>query len=227
MFQKALIMSGEDKCQAESAIELAHEIDELSSVARVQIGRGLVSQNKIWAMHNSAGNGDALTFAAGEEIWAVIRTSREADAIESFCDPPPAIGVGEALNEERVLDVFSGGENWDQIESLEDESYLFAPEDRGLGSVKTGCIDPLDKDAAGGRLIDASDEIEERGLSASAGAGDGEEFTAIDGNRERIEGGDCVVVERKAAGDPLDDDERLRCVHRAMSFPELLLSGTR
>jgi hypothetical protein len=64
VLEEALIVRGEDEGEAEGLIKVAHEIDELGCVARVQIGGGLVGEDYGWAMDDGASDGNALTFAA-------------------------------------------------------------------------------------------------------------------------------------------------------------------
>ena len=72
---------------------------------------------------------------------------------------------------------------------------------------EAGGVHAVDEDAAAGGLVDAADQVEQGRFAAAAGAGDGEEFAAIDGEAEAVEGGNGAVVEGKTAGDLLDADE--------------------
>ena len=210
MFEQALVVRGEDEGEAEAAIEVAHEVDELGGVARVEIGGGLVGEDERGAMDDGASDGDALALAAGEEIGAMMGAGGEADVFESFGDAAAAFERWRSLNEKRVLDIFGGGEDGDEIEGLKDEADLFAAEQGGFGRGEAGGVDAFNQDAAGGGLVDAADEVEEGGFAAAAGAGDGEKIAAMDGEREAVEGGDGAVVEREAAGDLLDINDGVR-----------------
>ena len=202
MFEQALVVCGEDEGETEAAIEIAHEVDELGGVARVEIGGGLVGEDERGAMDDGAGDGDALALAAGEQVGALMGAGGEADAFESGSRRGGgARCVGESLNEQRVLDVLGSGEDGNEIEGLEDVSRFF----RGgaaevCGGREAGGVDAFDEDAAGGGLVDAADQVEQGGFAAAAGAGDGEEFAGAMVRLSAIEGGDCAVVEREYGG---------------------------
>src|SRR6476661_5756338 len=87
-----------------------------------------------------------------------------------------------------------------------------------MGRAEGAGIDALDKNAAGGGLVDAADQIEERRFAAPAGACDREKLPGVDLKTDVIEGGDCVVVEREFAGDVFNADKCVGPIHRA-AFP--------
>jgi hypothetical protein len=151
----------------------------------------------------------------------MARARGEADIFESGGYAAAALRGGESLDEERVLDVFGGGEDRDKVEGLKDEADLLAAENRGLRRAEAGGVCALDEDAAGGGLVNAADEVEEGGFSAATGARDGEKFATVNCEAEAVEGGDEAMVEGEAAGDLLDTDEGVRRIHRALSFREL------
>ena len=126
VFEQALIVGGEDEGEAEGTVQIAHQVDQLGCVARVEVRGGLIGEDQRRAMHDGAGDGNALTFAAGEEIGAMVRAGGEADVFEGLGDALAAFGGTESLDEERVFDIFGGGEDGDQVEGLEDEGDLDA-----------------------------------------------------------------------------------------------------
>jgi hypothetical protein len=126
MFEQTLIVGGEDESEAETAVQIVHQVDELRGVARIQIGGGLIGQHQGGTMDDGAGHRYALTLAAGENVGALIGARREADAFQGGCDPLTAYLGAEALHQQRKLDVLSGSEDGDQVEGLKDEANLFA-----------------------------------------------------------------------------------------------------
>jgi hypothetical protein len=160
VFEQALVMRGEDEGKTEAAVEIAHEVDELSGVARVEIGGRLVGEDEGRAVDDGAGDRHALTFSSGEQVGAMPGARGEADAFEGVSDSPAALGAIESLNQQRVLDIFRRGEHGNEIERLEDESDFFTAEDGGLRWAEARDIDAVDEDAAGGGLVDAANQIE-------------------------------------------------------------------
>jgi hypothetical protein len=72
VFEQAGVMRGEDESKAEAAVEAVHEIDELGGVVGVEVGGRLVGQHEGGAMDDGAGDGNALTLSAGEDVRAMI-----------------------------------------------------------------------------------------------------------------------------------------------------------
>jgi len=64
VFEEALVVGGEDEGEAERLVEVAHEVDELCGVTRVEVCGGLVGEDERGTMHDGASDGDTLTFAA-------------------------------------------------------------------------------------------------------------------------------------------------------------------
>ena len=91
MFEQALIVRGEDEGETEAAIEVAHQVDELGGIARVEIGGGLVGEDERGAMNDGARDGDALAFAAGEQVGALMGAGGEADVFESVRNAAAAL----------------------------------------------------------------------------------------------------------------------------------------
>src|SRR6185503_14045711 len=127
VFEEALVVGREDEGEAEGVVEVAHEVNELGGVARVQIRSWLIGENERGAVDDGASDGNALTFTTGEEIRAVAGARGKTDVVEGFGDAATPLGGGEALNEQRVFDIFGGGEDGNEIEGLKDEADLFAP----------------------------------------------------------------------------------------------------
>lgn len=125
----------------------------------------------------------------------MVGTRGEADAFECFGDAFATLVGTEALDEQRVLDVFGGRKDGDQIEGLKDEADFFAAQGRGLRGGKARGVGAGDEDAAAGGLVDAADEVQQGGFAAAAGAGDGQEFAGVYLETDVVEGGDGAVVE--------------------------------
>ena len=82
VFEQALVVGGEDEGETEAAVQVAHQVDELRGVAGVEVGGGLVGQHQRGTMNDGAGDGDALTLAAGEQVGPLLCASGEADVFE-------------------------------------------------------------------------------------------------------------------------------------------------
>ena len=72
VLQQALVVRGEDEGQAEAAIEVAHQVDELRGIVGVEVGSGFVGQHQRWTMHDGARHGYALALAAAEQVRTLV-----------------------------------------------------------------------------------------------------------------------------------------------------------
>src|ERR1700750_2779165 len=68
VLQQPLIVGGKEEGETEAAIEVAHQVDQLRRVTRVQVGGWLVGQHQRGTMHDGARHGHALAFATREQV---------------------------------------------------------------------------------------------------------------------------------------------------------------
>jgi len=80
------------------------------------------------------------------------------------------------------------------MEELKHEAYVIAPDPRASPFVGLADVVSYDLYASGGRRIDASGEVEERGLAAAATTGDSDALTGGYRKGNLVEGMDPVVV---------------------------------
>src|SRR5882724_2060469 len=81
--------------------------------------------------------------------------------------------AADASIESRQLDILQRGCARKQVEPLKDKSNLAVADGRQLLLIKTRYFDSLQVVLPGGWLIEAAENVHERGLAAAAGAHDG------------------------------------------------------
>src|SRR6266702_3384872 len=64
VFEQPLVVRGEDERQSQALVQIAHQVDELRGVVRVEIRGGLIGQHQRRTMHNGARHGDSLPLAS-------------------------------------------------------------------------------------------------------------------------------------------------------------------
>ncbi len=99
-------MSDHDDGHAELRAEFTEKIEDGFAGGGVEIAGGLVGEKDFRAIDESAGDGDALLFAAGEFRGAMAEPMGEADALEGFTDSCGAFGTVDFGEAKRKLDVF-------------------------------------------------------------------------------------------------------------------------
>ena len=139
------------------------------------------------------GDGHPLLLAAGQLVRPLLRALVQADDAEQHPDPlvaRPRLGPGDA---QRDADVLRGGQHRDQAERLEDER------DRPTGAARsrsrsviavTSC--PATRTVPLGRVVQAADDVEQRGLAGAGPPAHRHELARAHGERDpaqRVHGG--------------------------------------
>ena len=120
----------------------------------------------------------------------MIEPIGEADQVEQLGDVRPLAAERLAVDEHRQPDVFSRGEGWEQVVELEDEADLAAAQAGELVVAQLGERLVVEVDLAGGRDIQPAKQVEQGGLAGAGWPHDGDEFAALNGKINGIEGGD-------------------------------------
>ena len=139
-----------------------------------------------------AGHGDALLLAAGELARAVPQPVAQADGADHAVEPRRVgLPAGEV---ERQRDVLQRGERRDQVEGLEDEADLVAPELGQLLVVSVGEVGAADVHLAGGERVEAGHAVHQRGLARARRAHDRGEPPAVEVDGDAVEGAHLGVA---------------------------------
>jgi hypothetical protein len=179
---------------------------------RVEVAGRLVGQQHRGPPDDRPGDGDPLTFAAGELPGAVPETAREAHFVQCLGGafaPDPDRG---AAVEQPARHVVEHGEMVEQEELLEDEAEPPGPH---LGQLRIGQprrVRARDAHGAGGRPFERAEDAQEGRLAGAGRAGHGDRLSGLhdqvdagergDPGRTRIGLADRVEFERRghAAG---------------------------
>ena len=135
--------------------------------------------------------------------------AREVDGGEQLTGPGLALSPSRAGTEHGELDVGEGRQLRQQIVELEDEPDLLAPvgaEVGDLGQVLSG-----DPDGARSRRVDPGEQVQERGLAASRGSGDGHHLPLAHleldarkrGHGSGEDPGDALELDQRRSGEEL------------------------
>ena len=106
---------------------------------------------------------------------------------------------------QRQADVFEARQGRQQVEELEDEADLVAPHARQLIVGQAGERFAVDADLAGGRAVEAADQIEQRRLAGAGRADDRDHLAARDGEADGVERDD-VAFAGELLGDVVERD---------------------
>src|ERR1700685_4056340 len=82
--------------------------------------------------HKRAAHGDTLLLTSRKLRRPSVPEASETRTLDHLTDALPAFRGRQSREQQRVLDIFPGGKHGDQVERLEDESYMSSPQVRDL-----------------------------------------------------------------------------------------------
>ena len=95
---------------------------------------------------------------------------------------------------QRQADVLEARERRQQVEELEDEADLVAPDPRQVVVGQAAERFAVDADLAGGRAIEAADQVEQRRLAGAGRPDDRDHLAARDRQRDVVERDDVALA---------------------------------
>jgi hypothetical protein len=148
----------------------------------------LVGQQNRRPVDQGAGQGDALLLAAGQLAGAVVQPAAQADRLEHSPGGGAALGGRPAGEHEGERDVLQGGLRRDEVERLEDHADDAEAEAGQLDGRQAGEVVAGDREGAGGRAVEAAQEVEQGGLAGAGLAQEGDALAAGDLEGDAAEG---------------------------------------
>jgi acyl-CoA thioesterase-1 len=161
----------EDEGGAGGGVEVEEHVDDGAAGFVVEVAGGFVGEEDFRAVHEGAGQGDALLLAAGKLVRVVVDAIGKADAGEVLAGL--LLRVADAAEFERHEDVFQRGERGEELEALENEPGGGVAQGGEGVFVESVEILSVEEHVAGGGTVEAGAESEQRGLAAARGADDG------------------------------------------------------
>jgi len=172
------VVGDDDQRGAGLLLGLKEEVGDLVAGRGVEGAGGFIGEEELGLIDQGAGESDAELFAAGELPRAMGEAVSEADGSEERLGAGAGGGgvFGPVTGEAGDEDIFEDGALREQVVELEDEADGAVAEAGGGGGLERGEVGIGDSDTAGGGAVERTEEIEERGLAAAGGAGDGDGF---------------------------------------------------
>src|SRR5439155_11768142 len=106
--------------------QVEQQVDDLAAGLGVEIARGLVGQQQLWADRRGAGQRYPLLLAAGQLAGIVGEPLAEADRGQRRLGPRKGVALAGEL--ERHGDVLQRAHRRDEMEGLEDDADMVAPQ---------------------------------------------------------------------------------------------------
>src|SRR5208283_4462314 len=148
---------------------------------RVELAGGLVCEQQVRAAGQRAGDRDPLLLAAGQLAGPLFRVPAQAHEVEHEPDPFLPLGGRRAGDPQRDADVLRSRQDRDETERLEDERDRRAAQPHPVPFGHRGHVTAGHLDAAGVGVVEAADDVEQRGLAGPGPAPQGHELPGRDG----------------------------------------------
>ena len=156
-------------------VESIEEFEDGVARCRVEISSWLVREDDLRFRNQGSSDRNPLLLSAGEFLRAVREAILESDHLEAANRLFAALGPWDALVEERDRDVLDDVQLADQVECLEDEADLAAPDLAEGVVVEVGEVTAPEVVRAFGGGIQAAEQVHQRGLPGSRGTHDRKE----------------------------------------------------
>ena len=150
---------------------------------RSSAASGSSSSSTLGSVDQRAGQRDALPLTAGQPARLLLAAVAELDQLEHLGDAPVERGPVETPAAQAEADVAA------DVEVLEEGVALEDRVDVALVRGRAGDVLAADEDRAGGRVAEAGDHPQRRGLAAARRAEQGEELAARDVEVEVVDDG--------------------------------------
>src|SRR5687768_8579618 len=111
----------------------------------------------------------------------------EADAVQQRRRTFPPLGPSVAEGHHRGLDVLHRGERGDEVEALEHEADVTRPQPGEGGVVEGRELLSVEGEGPRRRLVEGSEELQQRALARAARPFDGHELARADGEIDAVE----------------------------------------
>src|SRR5919197_1327489 len=214
--RRVRVVGDHDRGLAEAVDEVAHEREDLGAGGRVEVAGRLVGEHDRRPRGEGAGDGHALLLPAGHLARTVLAALGQPDLGDQLVVPA---WLGLAAGDlERQEDVLLRREHRQQVEELEDEADVIAPQRGQPGVVEAGHLGIADPHLPTVGLVEAGEDVHERRLARARRAHDGGQPPGLDLERDAPEGVDRGLARAVVAGHVAGDHGRVVTVGPALGF---------
>ena len=138
---------------------------------------------------------------------------REANALDEAVDLVAHLPEPRAVEQQRQGDVLLDAQAGEQVEELEDEAQLAAPEERNLVVRQDADAGAIDEYLAARHAIETADQVQQRALTRAAGPSDHAELPRRQLEVNAVQGPHLLASLSKDFCDLLDPDHGILLRH--------------
>ena len=161
-------------------VQFVQQVHYLLPVFAVQITGRLIGKDQFRVGHYGAGNGDTLLLAAGQLLWEMLFAVYDSHSFHRFLHFLFPFGSRNTHIKQRKFYIFVHVQFVDQIKTLEDETDDSFTQLRALGLRILRHFDPVQVIFSGSRVVQQSQDVQQRGFTASGRSHDGDELSFFD-----------------------------------------------
>ena len=195
-----LVVRHQHECAASLGHDLDEQVEDHLAGRGVEVAGGLVGQHELGFGHECAGDGGSLHLATRELARLVSCPVSEPKAIEELRDPPSPIPA--SVEKEGELDVLGDGQTRHEVEELEDEPDLLAPQPGALADGEPGDVAAAQAHGALVGTIEAAGQVQEGRLARAAATDEGDRLAVVHHEVDAVERDDLVAALLVALGHP-------------------------
>ena len=159
--------------------KVEEEAVQLLLVLRIQRTAGLVGKDNIGLIDKGTGNGHTLLLASGKLVGLMVGTVGKFHELEQLQGTLTGLALTGTGYHGGYHDILECRELGQQLMELEDEADVLVTELAKLGAAEAEDILPPDENLSAIGLIQRAHNLQQRGLTGSAGAHDGHHLATL------------------------------------------------
>ncbi len=190
-------------------VQLLEHPQDFFARPRVEVSGWLVGQQKLRPVHERACNGDALLLTAGHLARLVMHPLRQPHAFQegrAAVELLAVVDAGRRISQRHGHLVERGGPR-EQVEALKDEADLTIAQMGPLVGVVLRNLLVLEPIPAGRGMIEAAQQVHQRGLARAGGPHQGHHFPFPDFERHAPQDGHVDLTQMVGLGDVFETDQ--------------------
>ena len=190
--------------------EPVEQLDHGTRRVEVEVAGRLVGEHQVRVVDQGAGQGDPLLLAARQRLRVRAGAIAEPDLGEEIERAIAIGGCGPAVELQRQQQVLGYGQGRDQVERLEEEADVAAPEPGPGGLVERVQSDSVDADRAAVGPVEPAEQVEQGRLAGAAAPEQHDQLAAGDVEADVVEHEVAAVALGVGLADAAKLDERRR-----------------
>ena len=191
------------------AVQLLEHAQDLHAAPGVQVPGRLVGEEELRAVDQRPRDGHALLLAAGELRGFVVHAVAQAHALEHLrrALAPFAFRPGVGRVADRHHHVLQRARPRKQVERLEDEADHAVAQVRALVGGGAGDLVAVQPVLAGGRVVQAAEDVHQGALPRAADAHERDQLAAVNGERDPLQHRQVNLAEVIGLVDVLESEQ--------------------